>query len=61
VNNFDFEVHNKGKLGYVGDPIDKSVVHHFLIPSPPRKDGQAPDPKRALLRRQPKLFFIFVS
>ena len=34
VNNFDFKVYNKGKLGDVGDPIDKPVVYHFSDPEP---------------------------
>ena len=33
-NNFDFEVHDKAKFGDVGDPIDKSTVHHLSDPEP---------------------------
>jgi len=34
LHDFDFEVHDKGKLGGVGKPIDKHVVHHLSDPEP---------------------------
>ena len=34
VNNFDFDVRNKGKLGDVGDLIDKSATHLLFDPEP---------------------------
>ena len=34
VNNFDFEVRDKGKLGDVRDSIDKLVVHYLYDPKP---------------------------
>jgi len=45
---------------YVEEPINNPAVHNFLIPSTPRRDSPAPNPKRTLLGRQPK-FFSFTS
>ena len=34
VQEFDFEIHDKGKLRDVGEPIDKPTVHHLSDPKP---------------------------
>ena len=34
VQEFDFEVCDKGKLGEVGEPIDKLAVHYLCEPTP---------------------------
>jgi len=59
VNDFDFDVCDKGSLEMLGTLLTSLQSITFLIQSPPRKYGRAPDLKRPLLGRQPKLFFIF--
>jgi len=34
AHDFDFEVRHKGKMGGVGKPINKPVVHRFSDPEP---------------------------
>ena len=49
VQNFDFKVRDKGKSEIWRSPLTSLLSTIFMIPSPSRRDGRAPNPKKALL------------
>jgi len=54
VQEFDFEVRDKGKLGVVGEPINKPTVHTLTDPELSQREVQDLVLKRVLLERQPR-------